>query len=404
MITTTTMTTIRMTDVSLHSRGSSLPSAPVLFFSSSGVSVQILERRIEDFELNIFRNIVPLILYSVGFVIARKFPLIERDKIPVTALYLLFVFCDGVGFYISISLLPAALAACLRNVSCVISGLFLFSFFWKESIRVGNSCLVIICVLGILLLIQPWHSSIIHRTLLPEVHSEGYGVLSSNTSSDIPSHNSSEYYPCDTEMTHDNSTLKMLCELTLDRDLDNSSQSKQPEDYRLETMGRESSVLNPYGVTGKVIGYCSGIIAGVALTADILVMKRNPYIYNNVFSVLMWVFIVNIIISTGLMFIFETPTLPRDWFDTLMVTIHSLSCTLLWPLYMYGTKYISGNTFALIWSLDLVFMLLFQYTFLSSVLPGHRNWMEVMGVLLVLLGSSLSSIFEMIEAKKSNLN
>ena len=46
-------------------------------------------------------------------------------------------------------------------------------------------------------------------------------------------------------------------------------------------------------------------------------------------------------------------------------------------------------------STQVAFMLIAQYTVLSSVLPGHRNWMEVVGVILVLMGSGASSVFEM---------
>ena len=52
----------------------------------------------------------------------------------------------------------------------------------------------------------------------------------------------------------------------------------------------------------------------------------------------------------------------------------------LQPLYMYAPNYISGNTFALILTMDIVVLLIPQYTVLASILPGHRNWIEVAGV------------------------
>ena len=92
--------------------------------------------------------------------------------------------------------------------------------------------------------------------------------------------------------------------------------------------------------------------------------------------------------------------LPSNWFDTAMVTFHSLSYAAFWPLYIYAPKYISGNTVTAIVSTEVVFMLVSQYTVLSSILPGHRNCMEVVGVVLVLLGSSLSSILEIFKKKQ----
>ena len=62
---------------------------------------------------------------------------------------------------------------------------------------------------------------------------------------------------------------------------------------------------------------------------------------------------------------------------------------------MYAAKYISGNTINIIFSLTVVIFLISQYTVLSSILPGHKNWIEVTGVIiLVLLGSTMESILE----------
>ena len=92
--------------------------------------------------------------------------------------------------------------------------------------------------------------------------------------------------------------------------------------------------------------------------------------------------------------------LPSNWFDTAMVMFHCLSYAAIWPLYIYAPKYISGNTVTTIVSTEVVFMLIAQYTVLSSILPGHINWMEVVGVVLVLVGSSLSSILEIFKKKQ----
>ena len=52
------------------------------------------------------------------------------------------------------------------------------------------------------------------------------------------------------------------------------------------------------------------------------------------------------------------------------------------------------GTFTLILTTDVISMLIAQYTVLSSILPGHRNLMEVVGVIFVLLGCSMSAIIE----------
>ena len=63
-------------------------------------------------------------------------------------------------------------------------------------------------------------------------------------------------------------------------------------------------------------------------------------------------------ISAMVMLAMETPVLPGNVFDTVMVTMHSLLCAGVWPLCIIAPKYISGNTFTLIISTDVVFMLI----------------------------------------------
>ena len=89
--------------------------------------------------------------------------------------------------------------------------------------------------------------------------------------------------------------------------------------------------------------------------------------------------------------------LPSNAFDVVLVAMHSLLCAGVWPLCIIAPKYISGNTFTLIISTDVVFMLISQYTVLSSILPGHRNWIEGVGVVCVLLGCSMSTIMEIVK-------
>ena len=43
-------------------------------------------------------------------------------------------------------------------------------------------------------------------------------------------------------------------------------------------------------------------------------------------------------------------------------------------------------------------MLIAQYTVLP-ILPGHRNWIEIVGVVLVLFGLTLGSILELYRSK-----
>ena len=152
----------------------------------------------------------------------------------------------------------------------------------------------------------------------------------------------------------------------------------------------------------QFIGYVFAISSGVTLSLDVLLVKRNPYFNEHILEILFWIFVSNTCFSVILMFIIETPVLPYNWFDVTMVIIHSFSYAGIWPLYIYAPNYISGNTVTAIMSTQVAFMLIAQYTVLSSILPGHRNWIEVVGVVSVLIGSGASSFFEMFKNNKKD--
>ena len=83
----------------------------------------------------------------------------------------------------------------------------------------------------------------------------------------------------------------------------------------------------------------------------------------------------------------------------ILVFLHSAGYVFDLPSYVYGLQYVSANTGNIISCLTVVLMLIPQYTILSSIYPGNRNWIEVVGVVLVLLGSSLGSVLELEQCK-----
>ena len=137
------------------------------------------------------------------------------------------------------------------------------------------------------------------------------------------------------------------------------------------------------------------ILAGIGYTASTLLLKKCPYLTENSTRVLFWSFIFGTLLSVIPMAAFETPTFPSKWPDVLFVFGHCSSFVIGWISALYAVQCISGNVINFITSTSVVLLLIPQYTVLSSVLPGHRNWMEVVGVVLILLGSVMGSVIEM---------
>ena len=304
----------------------------VLKYTASAVSVQLLERRIPDLELNAIRCGGASILYLVILLMRGTYPSVPRRIFKGLLVYILVTtLCSGIIF-VSMAMVPVSAAQSLQQTSQIISGIFLFALVLRERITLRILLSSLLCIAGII-----WDF------LFPESKSFN-GTSLFTTKEDM-------------------------------------------EDKYYGIFGFHF----PYNKS-QVIGYAIAAIAGIFVTLDVLVTKFNTSFTDYLFEIPFFAFVAGTLLSVIGMLILETPTLPTNWMDVFYIVIHTLAYTMLWPLYIYVFQYISGNTFNIIWSTSTVFMLLAQYTILSSILPGHRNWMEVFGVLLVTIGASLGSI------------
>ena len=244
------------------------------------------------------------------------------------------------------AMIPISAAQSLQQTSQIVSGVLLFALILKEKITIRILVSSVLCVAGIMLVIQP-------DFLFPKLEF-----------SESKSFKGTPLLP--------NTTVK--------------TENKHSGFFGYQ--------LDP-NVT-LAIGFAMAAIAGIFVTLDVLVTKYNTSFADYLLEIPFFAFIAGTFLSAIGMFIVETPTLPTNWTDVLYIFIHTVSYTMLWPLYIYVLQYISANAYNIIWSTSTVFMLLARYTILSRILPGHRNWMEVVGVLLVATGSSFGSFLNIL--------
>ena len=322
----------------------------VIFMVISIVSVQLLERRIPDFELNAARCALPFLLSIIVILTRRQLPVIAREEIVSTTWYSILSFICSVTLYVASSLLPVSSVQSVSQTSNIVSGIILFYLFLEDRPTLQVWISTLMCTGGVLLVIQP--SFIFHHT--------------------TPAGNYS--------------TIPLLS-----RGINGNSETTD----LLNGLNSISADQNHIVYTLlQIMKYSLPVANGLSMTIDIVVVKKRPYLSENITEVLFWCFLSNTVLSFVVMFIWETPVLPSNWFDTLLVSLHCLAYVFIWPLYLYTVKQISGNAFVLISCMTIVILLTAQYTVLSSILPGNRNWMEVMGVILVFVGSTLVSIIE----------
>ena len=341
--------------------------AQVLLFVASATSVQLLERRIPDLELNTFRNAVPTILYTLGIIFTRKWPAIQREHIKITFLYAVVTFINGLLFFIAVTLLPAGTVSSVVNTSCILFGLVAFSLCLNERITPRAVLLSVLCVCGVVLIIQPWTQSS-HKSM-------GMGISTTEENSNMAVTTTATVTSPIAMTTTTMIETPMATTITVaTRNNGNLATSKGVH-------GKAPFAKMYNGTFPPILGYVFAISSGVTLSLDVLLVKRNPYFNEHILEVLFWIFVSNTFFSFVIMCFVETPVSPSNWFDVDMVAIHSLSYTAIWPFYIYEPNHISGNTVTAIMSTQVAFMLIAQYTVLSSILPGHRNWIEVVGVI-----------------------
>ena len=338
----------------------------VFKYAASGVSVQLLERRIPDLELNAIRNGGACILYLIVLLSRGRYPYVPSRIFGGLAVYTLVTTMCSAIIFISMAMVPVSAAQSLQQTAQIISGILLFALILKAKVTIRVILSSVLCIAGIMLVIQP-------DFLFPKIDLSGSESL--------------------------NGTLLLtnITENTENIDLSESKTFKGTSLFKNTTENTDDKDNGFFGYQldhnkNQVIGRVIAAISGIFVTLDVVVTKYNTSFAEYLFEIPFFALFAGTLLSTIGMLILETPTLPNNWMDVLYIFIHTVSYILLWPLYIYVFQYISANTMNIIWSTSTIFFLLAQYTILSAILPGHRNWVEVVGVLLVTIGSSLGSV------------
>ena len=303
--------------------------------TASRVAVQALNRAIPDFELNTMRCGFSLVCMVIYFTVKLKLPTISRDTLKPVALFALLSNLLTLFMYIALTFIPLATSECLLLTSYMTSALIVFQLVNKEIVTWEKLLAVPMCMTGVILVVQPdfvFHSSNITGTNVTKMEN-------STQQSDDNSHNN--FLP-------------------------------------------------------SFLGYILAIATGLTFTLQIAMAKHYKSLFTkgDLCVTLTWSYFAGTIMSIVPMLAFEKPVFPRSMGEFLLVSIHVGGYVIMFPLFLYGSLKISGSLGSILRCTTLLFALVAQYTVLSEILPGHRNWIEVFGVVLVLIGTILSSIVE----------
>ena len=147
-------------------------------------------------------------------------------------------------------------------------------------------------------------------------------------------------------------------------------------------------------ITDPLLGYIYAVISETAYTViTFIINKRLQEPHPIVLS--FWIGASGVLISLILMGIFETPMLPQHYTCQLFLAGHAISVGVVNICYTAAMILLNPQLFSLILNIRLGFQLCVQYTVLRNVSPGHRNVMEIVGGIVVFLGSCVSPIYSL---------
>ncbi len=381
-------------------------------------SVQELQRRIPDLELQAFRCSGVVIACMVWMLIKQELPIVPMPDIPAMALYSLLVTILATATYIGFALVALTTAQCTKSTFELLCGLYIFWLCRLERFSLLRVVFVMLCVAGVLLVIQPWHTTFpksVEKSI--KNYSSGDCVLQmeklcplksetdshvNSTSCEIQTHNE-PVNPCEnlqlySEVVNTNKRVPVNCSEWFPCWFSTAIHDPtMTDDKQKENKVQLFQIVLPQKYN-STIGILFAALGGIAHALVCVVLKKCPSVKDNVSRSLFWSFLLTFCCSVILTFIVESPVWPQASFDALLVSLHSLSAVFTWVFWACSLQCISATALNVIYSTAVVFMLIPQYTLLASILPGQRNWMEVVGVFLVLGGSVSVSVLEVLQA------
>ncbi len=392
-------------------------------------NLQLLQRRVPDLELQVFRSFGVVIISLIAMLLHQKTPKIPLPDIPAMFLYGVIMTLYCTALYIGFSLISETLAQSADTTCCLLSGLLIFWLCGQEMFNFKRALFAMLCLAGVLFIIQPWYSTHLEATkeYIPKWYNDS-GDCIPQLQKLCPLTEEIQlkvnWTPCKnyTLPTTNATKIPISCEGLLTK----KTAADQSNNLHFNCLKWISCWLNATGTghfTGprsnekktvvfqqliqqkyvNLLGIVSAGFSGVTFSLLGAVFKKYECLYEDKWRCMFWSFLLCLICSTTLTFVIECPGWPESLFDTIAVFLHASTSAAGWVCLVFSLQHISGSTFNIIASTTVVFLLIPQYTILTSILPGHKNWMEVAGVFIVLSGSIMASALEMFAPSEISL-
>ena len=322
----------------------------LLLFTISVASIQALQGSMPYFELTLFRYLAQVFLMVFWFLTRKTLPKVEKRL----AIYVFFacVFSNtyNISFSIAATYLPTGTLGAVFRTLCLLFGAFFSKFVAKEKVGKIHIASMFMHVVGAVCLLEP---GFLFRSITPDTQ---FNIMGGEYTLG-PCVDTSEKIFRNVDSNNTNSTI--------------------PQD----DVRKQQKVQREIHVMGLVLVFVAALTLSMFQTlTKMKLAELNPS------SQSLWNAITGTVASAILMVSAEEPILPSQLQCLLYMVGYAVGMAGACVALTCSLRLISTIVSALLDPIQLVLLFVVQYTILENIHPGHRNWLEVLGALLIIIG------------------
>ncbi len=152
----------------------------------------------------------------------------------------------------------------------------------------------------------------------------------------------------------------------------------------------------------EIFGILITVICGLSAGSN-MVLQKKKFKNVSVFLLCFWSAVSGAVTSFACTAIFDSFTFPTISTDIILFISQALTGSVATLFILCSIANTSPVFCSLALTLQLFFLLVAQYTVLKDIMPGNQNWIEVFGVILVIIAAITPPIWNVITTKYSHV-
>ena len=318
----------------------------------SAAAVQATERAVPDFLLAAFRFATQTIGVAIILLCTGKFPrAFEPRHIPFLLVNTVFTSVYNLGLFAGAGFLPLIDAVGITNTATLVFMAFVCCVA-KRPIGLVKIFAILLAILGIFMMIQPgWMLGKPRENCLESLFSND---LAKNKSQNL------------------NASIGVC-------------------------LSRTEMELQ-----GHFIGTICSVLAGTAVAIYYIVL--NDFLADlNALHIGFFTGAFGTILCLIVSLYLEDITMEMinlSWGTWLLLFVHSLCASIDHLMTVVAVSLIGSLESSIVFSFEVIIFMCLQYSLMSSYIPGHKNWLEVMGAIVNSIGALLPPAIDLIALYK----